>query len=158
GGIRREVEAARRGVDGEEGDRILRPVRMLLQQEVRRTPARGLEAVAGGERNRSPEVRPAVPRTRLDAPEQVARTPYGAAAADVELILRHEELALRRPGEPERVAESPRDQLRISAFRGDAEHGARAGDLARDDLPGLCGRSEEHTSELQSRENLVCRL
>src|SRR5690606_42028958 len=25
-------------------------------------------------------------------------------------------------------------------------------------LPGFFGRSEEHTSELQSRENLVCRL
>src|SRR5690606_41501535 len=29
---------------------------------------------------------------------------------------------------------------------------------ARRGLPRGCGRSEEHTSELQSRENLVCRL
>src|SRR5439155_17530940 len=37
-----------------------------------------------------------------------------------------------------------------------------AGIMAEDDLPlargGRCDRSEEHTSELQSRGNLVCRL
>src|SRR5215475_2662513 len=35
---------------------------------------------------------------------------------------------------------------------------AVAGADARADLAGLARRSEEHTSELQSRENLVCRL
>src|SRR5690606_42028906 len=30
--------------------------------------------------------------------------------------------------------------------------------VARSDAPEFLGRSEEHTSELQSRENLVCRL
>src|SRR5690606_40234505 len=38
---------------------------------------------------------------------------------------------------------------------------ARLGDTAAgdgDDVAEPCNRSEEHTSELQSRENLVCRL
>src|SRR5690606_40250043 len=34
----------------------------------------------------------------------------------------------------------------------------REGPLARDDVGGDVARSEEYTSELQSRENLVCRL
>src|SRR3989442_1846886 len=41
-------------------------------------------------------------------------------------------------------------------------HGARKWSIARrsryDDVPGQTGRSEEHTSELQSRPHLVCRL
>src|SRR5690606_42021242 len=39
--------------------------------------------------------------------------------------------------------------------RGDRRGGARLADAAADTLRP---RSEEHTSELQSRENLVCRL
>src|SRR5690606_39476791 len=39
-----------------------------------------------------------------------------------------------------------------------AEHLARWHDLRLDDIAGELVRSEEHTSELQSRENLVCRL
>src|SRR5436309_8905808 len=34
----------------------------------------------------------------------------------------------------------------------------RSDHSAEDGPPLRCGRSEEHTSELQSRENLVCRL
>src|SRR5438270_7687240 len=30
--------------------------------------------------------------------------------------------------------------------------------MTRDDRAGVCKRSEEHTSELQSQSNLVCRL
>src|SRR3712207_8070599 len=40
---------------------------------------------------------------------------------------------------------------RRAGRRGRPEHGLRLG-------PGLHPRSEEHTSELQSRQNLVCRL
>src|SRR5690606_41068412 len=39
---------------------------------------------------------------------------------------------------------------------GTEEFAAAIGELLADDAK--CGRSEEHTSELQSRENLVCRL
>src|SRR2546430_10078684 len=41
------------------------------------------------------------------------------------------------------------------AVRLDAIHAARSGNVARGRGPG---RSEEHTSELQSQSNLVCRL
>src|SRR5690606_42096904 len=37
-------------------------------------------------------------------------------------------------------------------------HGAGGDTSLEEILPALTGRSEEHTSELQSRENLVCRL
>src|SRR5271165_7649146 len=37
-------------------------------------------------------------------------------------------------------------------------HSARAGGAYRWTHRAHCARSEEHTSELQSRENLVCRL
>src|SRR3989442_5697504 len=43
-------------------------------------------------------------------------------------------------------------ELRIPAQRGDVGYSAGAGGIA--DIP----RSEEHTSELQSRPHLVCRL
>src|SRR5690606_40543513 len=57
----------------------------------------------------------------------------------------------------------------VPALRSVVESGARIFSLGRQvaggggdagDLLGCCceGRSEEHTSELQSRENLVCRL
>src|SRR3712207_7202889 len=36
--------------------------------------------------------------------------------------------------------------------------GPRAGQVGRDPRLGAPGRSEEHTSELQSRQYLVCRL
>src|SRR5690606_40937805 len=36
--------------------------------------------------------------------------------------------------------------------------GRLSGAVGRLRAPAPCGRSEEHTSELQSRENLVCRL
>src|SRR5690606_39389725 len=42
---------------------------------------------------------------------------------------------------------------------GEAQHREVGGDLGDRETEGAAlGRSEEHTSELQSRENLVCRL
>src|SRR5690349_13162009 len=38
------------------------------------------------------------------------------------------------------------------------KHGRANGTSIRTPLPEPCGRSEEHTSELQSRRDLVCRL
>src|SRR5690606_40666272 len=40
----------------------------------------------------------------------------------------------------------------------DAHVGVITNSLAANDVIAVHGRSEEHTSELQSRENLVCRL
>src|SRR5436309_4835081 len=51
------------------------------------------------------------------------------------------------------VAEPGTQRLLLSKGDGDA-----ARDLSPDDLKDLDGRSEEQTSELQSREKLVCRL
>src|SRR3712207_8490848 len=52
----------------------------------------------------------------------------------------------------------PRAQRRLG--RGDRAHGPPAGvrDRGAEPPPGACERSEEHTSELQSRQYLVCRL
>src|SRR5579871_7036154 len=54
------------------------------------------------------------------------------------------------------------DALPICAFPLDdpANHCARFAQFGErfDVLPGKCFRSEEHTSELQSRRDLVCRL
>src|SRR5690606_40347794 len=47
------------------------------------------------------------------------------------------------------------DRRRQGARRALAAH---LGDARRRDQPDQVARSEEHTSELQSRENLVCRL
>src|SRR5690606_39395827 len=81
----------------------------------------------------------------------------------------------RRSSDLERLDVRGREELghHDEGHRGGvpARPGARPGDAAADrlqptaDLPGPLGharlfvmRSEEHTSELQSRENLVCRL
>src|SRR5690606_39792565 len=70
---------------------------------------------------------------------------------------------VHRHGTAEAHAEAARHLLLEAELRGDAvrqaelahaaEHRRRT---AREDLDAF--RSEEHTSELQSRENLVCRL
>src|SRR5690606_41738052 len=48
-----------------------------------------------------------------------------------------------------------RSRLRLASF---ANVGGAADEHVSFVLHGRVGRSEEHTSELQSRENLVCRL
>src|SRR2546430_12307989 len=50
------------------------------------------------------------------------------------------------------------DQLLGARERVDRLEGREHLGEARDDLDGLARRSEEHTSELQSQSNLVCRL
>src|SRR5690606_31946820 len=57
----------------------------------------------------------------------------------------------RHPHPPRRHATDPLRPARLGPPRLDAARRRRA-------IPGEPGRSEEHTSELQSRENLVCRL
>src|SRR2546430_17584140 len=47
------------------------------------------------------------------------------------------------------------DALPISGNRGES---SRPGAAGRSNSPPACRRSEEHTSELQSQSNLVCRL
>src|SRR3712207_7366699 len=60
-------------------------------------------------------------------------------------------LAADRPGRPAAVGVEAADE----GVTGDV--GERGGGVVRGG-PGLAGRSEEHTSELQSRQYLVCRL
>src|SRR5436309_11713961 len=65
------------------------------------------------------------------------------------------------PSTPEIYTLSLHDALPISLHRGDFHNGHECGAQARSRwhrTPSAGGRSEEHTSELQSRENLVCRL
>src|SRR5690349_24199418 len=61
----------------------------------------------------------------------------------------------RRPRRPLRG-----DGLRLRALAAALEHDRRAGDRRRRlrRAEGALARSEEHTSELQSRRDLVCRL
>src|SRR5207253_5944687 len=60
--------------------------------------------------------------------------------------------------------DSGQDRSQSPAFRGAREHGVYCGPVyfVRETEPfltlALAGRSEEHTSELQSRGHLVCRL
>src|SRR2546430_4519573 len=58
---------------------------------------------------------------------------------------------LQRPGR-----EGPRDQRRVGVAPDRASRGQDARRWSRG--PSRPGRSEEHTSELQSQSNLVCRL
>src|SRR5690349_24108864 len=65
-------------------------------------------------------------------------------------------ISRRRPVRPRRLRHEPRRP-------GEAAARAAAAPRRRADVPGLDrlggrGRSEEHTSELQSRRELVCRL
>src|SRR5690606_40338989 len=69
----------------------------------------------------------------------------------------------RRPGEAEgeRLDEDPAHQVLAVAAPVDADRAAEDVGEQQHEHEGLDGdveRSEEHTSELQSRENLVCRL
>src|SRR3712207_8881432 len=74
--------------------------------------------------------------------------PYTTLFRSLELTL-HGQRPLHQPRVPEHDLVPERQQvlLRLEERREPAEHRAQA-----------CGRSEEHTSELQSRQYLVCRL
>jgi hypothetical protein len=88
------------------------------------------------------DVGPAVPPVRLDLPEQIARTEYMTAAALVVAVVGREQTAVRREGEPERVAQPPRDQLGLASLGRDAQNGAVARDRAGDHL-SLAGRTAQ---------------
>src|SRR5690606_12089985 len=62
--------------------------------------------------------------------------------------------------DPRRLGPGLTDALRSYLSSADAETLARVlmSGMTFEELPASEGRSEEHTSELQSRENLVCRL
>src|SRR5690606_41663807 len=66
------------------------------------------------------------------------------------------------PGRRRRWWWDPDRRLRLRGWdrrrRSGRRRRARPGHRCRDRSSGLDHRSEEHTSELQSRENLVCRL
>src|SRR5690606_39834186 len=70
-----------------------------------------------------------------------------AAADDAGLAVRGEGLVVHASVEPGQVGEKPQP------FRRAKDEGVEQPDFDQRML-----RSEEHTSELQSRENLVCRL
>src|SRR2546427_5344718 len=53
---------------------------------------------------------------------------------------------------------APARTTRLSRFRKHSAHSMRAGKRSTRRRPSGLRRSEEHTSELQSQSNLVCRL
>src|SRR5690606_39864313 len=95
-----------------------------------------------------------LPGDRFDTPRESSRTRYGTAKPFRIVAARK-----RRTGTgPEPVAGTPGPP----AARPDRSSRGRGGRERRRGGPVSRGarrpRSEEHTSELQSRENLVCRL
>src|SRR5690606_42150330 len=60
-------------------------------------------------------------------------------------------------GRPDRPG-PPRSDAGAGGYPPDAASSRCPGRAPRPGKPSAAGRSEEHTSELQSRENLVCRL
>src|SRR2546428_9372336 len=63
----------------------------------------------------------------------------------------------RSLGRPQLAARARLPRVRPGGLGPGEDQGLRRG-LGRGPLDGLRGRSEEHTSELQSRSDLVCRL
>src|SRR2546430_10948234 len=91
------------------------------------------------ESRRAPHATPRSPISRPSSGKRSAGSAEGLAIADIEAFIREKERWIRR-----RLAEPRRRPLVWAA-------GARLPWLGRT-------RSEEHTSELQSQSNLVCRL
>src|SRR3712207_7254092 len=75
------------------------------------------------------------------------------ATTEIYTLSLHDALPIcgRHPGGGRAAAAAHARDLQLPRLRGAANPGAEAPRLARD-------RSEEHTSELQSRQYLVCRL
>src|SRR3712207_7969348 len=69
-------------------------------------------------------------------------------------LFRSEELRRRRAARHRRDAHRRRPQAEV----GNAAHDTRARRIEESCRATVCSRSEEHTSELQSRQYLVCRL
>src|SRR3712207_7210406 len=84
--------------------------------------------------------------------------PYTTLFRSRQVLSIHRDLARR--GLPPRVLHARAPQEEPHVFRAVLERQARAGNPgpARQGLPVPLLRSEEHTSELQSRQYLVCRL
>src|SRR5690606_39279506 len=94
-------------------------------------------------------------------PDHLLSFPTRRSSA-LSFYLQHGEYILAKPGEPPLSARM-RERLALLVVQRIGERHAGGGaplsveDLTREvAVPGY--RSEEHTSELQSRENLVCRL
>src|SRR5690606_40214233 len=85
---------------------------------------------------------------RLTKDPELRYTPSGVAVATFTLAVNR--TFTNQSGEREA------DFINCVVWRRPAENVANF--LKKGSLAGVDGRSEEHTSELQSRENLVCRL
>src|SRR3954465_2417752 len=89
----------------------LRIIRMLGKQKLRRSVSRRGVVIRIGQRILAMKIRPAIPRARLDLPEQIAGAPDGPRAAIVELILGGEKLTIGRDRESKRIPQTPRDEF-----------------------------------------------
>src|SRR3712207_252289 len=85
--------------------------------------------------------------------------PLGARGEGVDLIPRILPELLKLTAHPIHVRAGPPEHLRRHVVAGDdAGQQVIRPDSSRPGRPGRSLRSEEHTSELQSRQYLVCRL
>ena len=81
------------------------------------------------------EIRPAVPGSRRDRPQEIPGAVHAPAAAVVETVIGHVQAPILSEGQAERVAKAPRHQLRCSPSQWEAQDGAAAWHLAAHDLP-----------------------
>src|SRR5690606_26599555 len=129
------------------------------------------EALAVQPRARGPERnRVAAERAGRDAEHRAKRPREGLVRAELEVdgdvhepLSRAQDLARRRrePAAPQVAADGLAGHRGERAMEVPVRHAAvqrQPLDVDRAAKPLLDERSEEHTSELQSRENLVCRL
>src|SRR5690606_41939407 len=98
---------------------------------------------------------------RLYPPSSPTRRSSDLAELAVEVLRPLGLLRVERPAHLRVQVESGHEPVGRPAHGLEAELDVRRRPIVVDpalDLAPLLGRSEEHTSELQSRENLVCRL
>src|SRR5437764_13097915 len=108
----------------ESSRRPRRTTGMLLDHET----AFGLEPFIG-QRRPAAKIRPPIPGSFLDRPQKVRRAPHRPAAAIIIAVVSDKKL-LPKERQPKRIAQTPGNQLRLAAFRPDAQHRSAAHDLA----------------------------
>src|SRR4051812_29315247 len=108
-------------MDAEPGDRLWRRIGVLGEEKLRRGFFRGGKPFGARERQTCEKVRPTKPLGRLrrvNLPEEIAGAPHRAAAALVKAVFGDVQLAARREREPERIAQSPRDEFNVARAAG----------------------------------------
>src|SRR2546427_10006746 len=98
------------------------------------------------------------PRLRGDAGDDERRSLPGGADAGHRARIEMEEIGLDAIREDHAARGHERLEHELAPTRNPSRDDARGGMATRERLAHGVERSEEHTSELQSQSNLVCRL